>query len=259
MDLQFPLTAIAVDDDRHDLNITKEVLNNCSFIKLVACFSDTGAALDYIKNHRIDIVFLDIVIGDENGIDFAITFRDRPLLVVFVTNHTEFAVQAFEVCAIDYILKPITINAVENTLGHLRRRLNIIDTVIQRAKLDELASHYTHPGEPPQRLFVNFVGETKILQMADIMYFTTTNRYTTICMRNGQKHISSKNIKFYEELIGKHVDFIRVHRSTILNKKFADKIITNTKENIYNVQMANGDILEVSRLRKDEVFALLLL
>jgi two-component system LytT family response regulator len=254
MSLNFPLRAIAVDDEPGELRMITDVLSECPFVDLHATFSNPTDAFAYIEHHPIDIAFLDIMMGEESGISFAARLRDFPLLVVFVTSHLEFATEAFEVCAVDYIVKPVTLGAVEKALGHLRHRMVIANAVVRRSQLEDLTQRYNSPEEPLRRIYVYHKGETRVIQLADVMYITTNDRLTNIYVRQGEVYSSGKNIKIYDTLTAHNSDFIRIHRSSIVNKNFVDKIISVSKDNVYQLGMTNGEILEVSRLKREEVF-----
>ena len=99
------ITCIAIDDEPLALKIIEEYCSKISFLQLIQTFSDTDAALAYLKDNKVDALFLDIQMPDITGIDLYKSLVNKPL-VVFTTAYKNFAVEGFNIDAVDYLLKP---------------------------------------------------------------------------------------------------------------------------------------------------------
>ena len=99
------ITCIAIDDEPLALKIIEEYCSKISFLQLIQTFSDTDAAIAYLKDNKVDALFLDIQMPDITGIDLYKNLANKPL-VVFTTAYKDFAVEGFNADAGDYLLKP---------------------------------------------------------------------------------------------------------------------------------------------------------
>jgi two-component system LytT family response regulator len=123
----------------------------------------------------------------------------------------------------------------------------------QVEQIAELQERYEQPSKVPRRIFVNIVGQTRIIRLDEVLYFMANANYTIIVMKDGSRLTTSKTIKKYDEAITGHPDFLRIHRSYIVNKNSVSSIIKKGKQHRFFVEMVNSDRLEVSYVRKDEI------
>jgi two-component system LytT family response regulator len=112
------LKVIIIDDEKAMHLIMRRMLAKVAQIEIVGSFQETTAAFTYLVNHDVDLIFLDISMPGENGLEFAKRLRNRGSLIklVFVTSYKEYASSAFEVYAYDYIVKPVKQDRLNNTL-----------------------------------------------------------------------------------------------------------------------------------------------
>ncbi|HLT64755.1 MAG TPA: response regulator, partial [Flavobacterium sp.] len=111
------IKAIAIDDEPLALTIIEHLCKTASNLSLLQTFTDQDEAIDYLSKHSIDILFLDIQMPQKNGIDFykSLPIEKKPA-VIFTTAYQEYAIDGFEVNAIDYLLKPIDQNRFEKAI-----------------------------------------------------------------------------------------------------------------------------------------------
>ena len=116
---------IVVDDEKSMLLIMKKMLAKIPDIEVVGCFQRTGEAYKFIKKNKVDLVLVDINMPDESGLDFVrrVTSEAEDITVSFLTAHKEYALEAFEVYAFDYIVKPITQARLENSIQRAKQRI----------------------------------------------------------------------------------------------------------------------------------------
>ncbi len=119
------MKAIILDDERSMLLILKKMLSQIPGVEIVGSFQSTAEAEKYIKENKVNLAFVDISMPEENGIDFARRImKEMPeLAIIFLTAHKEYALEAFEVHAYDYIVKPISQIRLENSVQRVRQRL----------------------------------------------------------------------------------------------------------------------------------------
>jgi len=120
------LKVIIIDDEKSMHLIMKRMLSIEDEIEIVGSFLETASAFTYLMNHEVDLIFADISMPRENGLDFAKRLRasGRQMRLVFVTSHKEFASSAFEVYAYDFIVKPIERVRLHKTLQRVLSEKN---------------------------------------------------------------------------------------------------------------------------------------
>ncbi len=118
------LRTILVDDEELSIKRLKKILTECSGIQICNTFSNSLEAYEYIKKNKVDVAFLDISMPDIDGMTFADMLRDTDsnIDVVFITGYDEYAVKAFELNALDYLLKPVTCERLQKTLDKIRKK-----------------------------------------------------------------------------------------------------------------------------------------
>ncbi|WP_162903277.1 LytR/AlgR family response regulator transcription factor [Taibaiella koreensis] len=245
------LKTIYVEDDPAYSKMLQEALAATEQFAFLGDFRTAEEGLAYLQHNEIDLAFIDIELGGaQNGLWLAEQIRDMPLAVVFLTSHTNYAIQAFEACAIDYLVKPVSAGDIAGMMERIRIKHAV---PLFSEQIEELHYNYMADQAVPKRIFLSMVGEMIVVQLSDVLYFTSVNRYTNIQMADGAKHLSSKHLKVYIESLSGNTDFVRIHRSSIVNKNYVRSVIRDSKLNQYYVVMANNQKLEMSALKKKEI------
>lgn len=245
------LKTIYVEDNPAYSRMLQDALAVSGQFEFLGDFPTAEQGLEYLQHHEADLVFIDIELaGAQNGLWLAREIRELPLAVVFLTSHTSYAVQAFEACAVDYLVKPVSAADIAGMMERLRTRRSVPFFSEQVA---ELHDNYLAEQAVPRRIFLSMVGEMVVVQLSDVLYFTSVDRYTSIYMADGTKHISSKHLKIYIASLAGNTDFVRIHRSSVVNKNYVRSIVRDSKLNQYYAVMANGQRLELSALKKKEI------
>src|SRR3989339_862098 len=193
------LRAIIVDDELHGRENLKKIIENyCHEIEILACADSVVSAKDMVNVYKPDVVFLDINMPVLDGFDFLEEYDERNFLVVFVTAHNEFGIKAVKAGAADYVLKPINIKELKQTVKKLLMIKNNkikIETVHETEKLVIPASH-----------------GFDVLVIDDIIRFEAEGSYTKVIFKDGKHTIVSRTLKDFEETVpeGK---FFRSHKS----------------------------------------------
>lgn len=194
------MIAIAIDDEPIALDIIKSHASKVPFITLQETFTDAFAAITYLQQHKIDLIFLDIKMPDISGIDF-LKSLSKPPMVVFTTAYTEHAVQSFELDAVDYLLKPFSLSRFLKACNKAHELFNL-----RSEKQETKSSH----------IFIKDGYEQVKVELDEILYIEASGNYTQIQLKN--KLLSSRiTINDLADSLPK-TDFIRCHRAFIVAK-----------------------------------------
>jgi two-component system LytT family response regulator len=224
-------------------------------------------ALDLIRKHAPDLVFLDIQMPGMDGFDVLRALDPDSLpAIVFVTACDEFAIKAFEANAVDYILKPIENERLADALGRVRNRQSARRARRDRQSLLKLVSEIA--GEPigsveaigdkdlerlkkkPARLAIRDAGKTTWLDQEDIEWIDAAGDYMCVHAR-GQTHIMRKTMKQLENELDPNL-LQRVHRSAIVNVKQVREMQSHINGE-YFLTLKCGHTLKLSRTYKDKL------
>lgn len=187
-----PLTAIAIDDEPKALDVIKLHAAKVSFLELKEVFTDAFDAIAYLQTNRIDLFFLDIKMPDISGIE-VVKCLPRVPMVIFTTAYSEFAVQGFELDAVDYLLKPFS----------LARFL--------KACTKALDIHTLRSGSATDFLFVKTGYEDEKVWLDDILYIEAEGNYLSLVLTN-RKLLSRQTMTELVQNLPPD-QFVRVHRS----------------------------------------------
>lgn len=231
------IKAILIDDEALARDIVKHYLKAFPEIEVVAECSDGFEGLKSIAQHQPDLIFLDIQMPKISGFEMLELVENRPS-VIFTTAFDEYAIKAFEVNAVDYLLKPIEQGRFEQAMQKLPSKLAKGD---ESQELLETAS--LSPAQN-NRVVVKNAGVIKIIPVEAIHYLEADDDYVKLSTTEGNFH-KNKTMSFFEQTLDA-AQFIRIHRSYIINLAQVTKIELKEKEN-YVVLLKSGIWLPVSK------------
>ncbi|MEB2780002.1 LytTR family DNA-binding domain-containing protein [Algoriphagus sp. C2-6-M1] len=195
------IQAIAIDDENMALEVIKAHASKVPFLDLVQVFTDGVVGLEYIKSNSVDLVFLDINMPDISGVELA-ALLPKETQVIFTTAYSDYAVQGFELDALDYLLKPFS----------LVRFLKACQKAQEWLELQ--------PSNEPQFIYVKTnEGQFKV-RFDELMCCEATGNYVTFHLRN-EKLLSRITLAEIEKELPSF--FLKTHRSYIVNMKLVDK------------------------------------
>ena len=243
------IRAIIVDDELKARNVLNVILTeNFADVEVLELVEDVPAAVKSIHKHKPDVVFLDIEMPGYNGFQLLDFFETIDFKIIFTTAYSEYAIQAFQVSAIDYLLKPIQIEQLENALLKLQNR----DEVQNQELLENLKINIQGGGI--KRIALPTSGGVVFIKTEDIVYLKADGSYTHFILDGGKKIMVSKKIKEYEAALTADLQFYRPHRSYIVN---ASRITAYIKADGGSVTLDNGDSIPISRDSKEEFMGFL--
>ncbi|HUQ29548.1 MAG TPA: LytTR family DNA-binding domain-containing protein [Usitatibacter sp.] len=192
-------------------------------LEIVAQCEDGAAALDAIDTHHPDVAFLDIRMPGITGLEVAAAAAEASprTQVVFVTAYNQYAIDAFDRGAVDYLLKPIAPDRMAATVERVKTRIasGRSDSVSLAAVVEQLRARLPAEAraEPLQWITANVGKETRLIMVDDVAYFQADNKYTVVMTAEGEALIR-KPIRELLDLLDP-ARFKQIHRSTIVNLK----------------------------------------
>ncbi len=202
------IRSVVVDDVDMMRATLKKVLDNFPNIEIVGEASDYESAREVINETQPDLVFLDIDLNGLTSIDLLNEITCNPK-IIFITSHPDFAIKAFEINAVDYIMKPISSERLKKA----------IDRVTELNEEQQVSSTFEESEDrfkPDQIILLNFDSKLNFIKIRDINYIEAFGNYTKVFMNDGKLSITYNSIKNWDNRLPEDV-FIQIHRSTIVN------------------------------------------
>lgn len=245
-----PIRVLLSDDETLARERLRSLLEEETDLEIVAECGDGKSAIATIERERPDLVFLDIQMPEVDGFGVVQELLDAMPLTIFVTAYDRYAMKAFEVHALDYLLKPVGRErlkaAVDRARGQLQRPP---DGTFQRRVL-ELLGDMEARQQAPERIVIKADGEIVCLKPNEIDWAESAGNY--VCLHvGGATHILRETITALESRLGPR-QFMRVHRSTLVN---VDRIKT-LKPSLYgdySILLRDGTKLTLSRGFRENV------
>ncbi|RYE24569.1 MAG: response regulator transcription factor [Sphingobacteriales bacterium] len=192
------ITAIAIDDEPLAINVIRSFCERTDLVDLKQVFTGTGEAMAYLQNNKVDLLFLDIQMPGMSGIDF---YRNIPqqTMVIFTTAYSQYAVEGFDLSAIDYLLKPF----------EYQRFLQ----AVQKAK-----EYYEYNNGTQSQPYLFIKADYSVLKIAlsDILYIEGLDNYLKIHLQNAKPIVARMSMKNMMEKLPEK-EFVRAHRSYIVS------------------------------------------
>lgn len=243
------LKAIIIDDEEGARFTLSTLLEEyCPNISIIAQCSNVPEGVLAINKHTPDIVFLDIEMPEYNGFELVEFFKIVDFEIIFVTAYSQYAIRAFEVSAVDYLLKPVEIEQLQAAVekaSQKRSQANIMQ------RLDLMKSTYN--GDEIKKIALPMSDGLMFVDVAEIILFEADRAYTHVFLKNGSKITVSKPMRTFEDILENRQFIFRPHRSHLININYIKKYVRGDGM----IFMDNGVALPVSRERKQEFEALL--
>ena len=231
-----PITAIIIDDERLARNELKKLLEQHTEIQIIDEASGVDEGVEKIELARPDLIFLDIQMPGKTGFDLLGELEKAPK-VIFTTAFDEFALKAFEVNALDYLLKPIDPNRLSDAIQKLQTEI-----ALEQASL--LGSSTRGPLTEADQVFVKDGEKCWFVKLAEIRLFESVGNYAKVYFST-HKPLILKSLNALEDRLDEHV-FFRANRKHIINLHWIEKI-----EPYFNggllVELKGGEKIEISR------------
>jgi two-component system LytT family response regulator len=251
------IRAFVVDDEPLAVRRLKRMLDETGRVEVAGSSTDPVDALAALAETKVDVLFLDIQMPGMTGFEMLHMMDPQPL-VVFTTAFDQYALKAFEVNSIDYLLKPIEERHLARALDKIERwRASAAPPPDWKTLLAQLAGALKQPGaslapEYPERIASRLGDRTHILDLAKVTHFFAQEKLT-FAATEGKNHVVDHTVSDLEQKLDPHY-FFRIHRSTLLNLAwvkeldawFGGRVLVRLKD-------AKGTELQVARERVQEL------
>ena len=234
------INALIVDDEKGVRELLILLIEkHCKNINIIGEAGDVDTAYNEIKNKKPELVFLDVQMPKGDGFSLLNKFSERTFDVIFTTSYGEYAIWAFKADAVDYILKPYDIIELQKAVKKVIDKRILLNYV-----------------KPKEDIYINVHNKDQVqsINAKDVVSLEAQNNYTLITKADGQKHLISKVLNDFEELLRSGKSFVRIHRSILINSSY---IKTYSKISPFTITMINETKFEVSRRKRTEVLDIL--
>lgn len=233
---------IAIDDEPLALDLIRDYTERIPFLSLEGLFESGMEVLDWLQNHQVDLIFLDIMMPDITGIQFMEVLHNRPL-VVFTTAYDQYALKGFELDVVDYLLKPISFDRFLKAVLKVQDRLQAEKTgTIQSPSQGVIQS-----GDR-EYIFIRTEGHLKKIDLKSICYIEGMKDYLSIHTGEG-RIMTLMNFRDMLDLLPEE-RFIRIHRSFIIHVDFIDRVESR-------VVIVKNKRIPISKAYRDGFYALI--
>lgn len=203
--------AIIIDDEEMARVLLNGMLAEyCPEIQVTELCQDLPSGVKAIRKHKPDIVFLDIEMPGHSGLELLDFFDENEVefSIIFVTAYNRYAIQAFKLSAVDYILKPIEADDLMNAVALFKKNNT-------RKNYSLLKNNLTV--SQPKKMRINTVNSVSFVTLDDILFFQADGAYTKVILKEGKIIVASKGLKYFENVLSGNTDFFRCHKSFIVN------------------------------------------
>ncbi len=245
------LKVLIIDDEKRAREgLFSQLESKSDQIELVGEASSVQEGLQRIRQLEPDLVFLDVEMGDGTGFDLLKEIGSPDFQLVFVTAFDQYAIQAIKFSALDYLLKPIDPDELSA----------VVDKAFERAlsggaggNVNDIKNFIRNEGinNPNDRkIGIKCLDSIKYLPISELSHFSADGSYTKIFMKDGKAILASKMLKHFVEMLEGYTQFVRIHRSTLINIKFVEEFQYSEGG---SVLMTNGLKVYPSEDRKKEL------
>ena len=239
------IRVLIVDDDQHAIQLLKSYLKAYAYIEVVGTCNHGEAAMDFMRNHPVDLLFLDIEMDGINGLQLAKHLQSiyPEIMIIFVTGHAGFALKGYESHPVDFLTKPVNVLRLEKALNRVKEL---------KSSTPVAAKDTNH------KIGMKVDGGIHIVHVHNIIYIQKKGRKILIHCRNGEVLHSNDTMKNLETIFSAY-DFYRPHQSFIVPLEQIKAIFPDAYSRSYSIQLTDDPtLIPLSRDKYQELKDLLL-
>nr|WP_321414833.1 LytTR family DNA-binding domain-containing protein [uncultured Allomuricauda sp.] len=241
------LKAVIIEDEKHSRETLKSMLEEfCKEVQVIAMAGSVEEAVKVLSIYSPDIVFLDIELQSGVGFDVLNQIKDPNFEVVFTTAFEKYAIKAIKFSSLDYLLKPIDLDELQQAVEKARNRM---DTNVYREQLDTLMQSISRGKVRPEKICLATTAGMEFIAIDDIVACKADGSYTCFTLEDETMFLVSKHLKEYEMLLSEH-NFMRVHNSFLINLKKVKKYV---KSDGGHLIMSNDMQVNISPRKRDDL------
>ena len=244
------IKAIIVDDEENNrASLSHLIKIHTPHVEIVAFCASAQEAREAIVKHKPNLLFLDIKMPQENGFELLDSLEHINFEVIFTTAFDEYGVRAVKASALDYLLKPIKIAEL---IKAVQKAWTVIGRKYDNARMEHLIQNLKEEN-PNKTIALSLTDSIEFVEIKSILRCESDDNYTTFHLKNNQKHLVSKTLKEFDELLSPS-GFLRVHQSHLINLSEVKSFVK--KEGGYILMKDNSQI-PISRQRRESVLQIL--
>jgi len=244
-------SAVIIDDESRVRETIQHMLKAyCPNINVIGQANSVETGYHLIQNLNPEVVFLDIKMPDGTGFDLLKRFKNLPFHFIIITAHEEYAIQAFKVSALDYILKPIDPTDLTTAVSKLTKVINTEETNL---KFDALLANFENNKDSTKKIVLKTQDNVFVIDIQDIVRCESLNNYTLFHLVDKTTILVSKTLKEYEDMLSP-LSFIRCHQTHLVNPSYITKYIKHPN---LSLLMVDGFSVPVSVRKKMTIESLL--
>ncbi len=209
MNIKRTLKTLIVDDERLARKALHSLLDETGMVEVIGEADSVASAMAVISVQKPDLIFLDIQMPGQSGFDLISKLNYSPN-IIFVTAYDEYALRAFEVNALDYLVKPVTPARLVDAISRVHEEPQMLKIPEKTLSLDD-------------RLFLQFSSNYIFLKIDQIVVITSSGDYSEVRTKDGKHGLTNKSMLEWEKRLPENT-FIRIHRSFIINLNFVEKV-----------------------------------
>lgn len=237
------LRAILIDDEESSLSsLEQKIRNHCPEVSIIDTCNSAKAGLQSLESLHPDLLFLDIEMPIMNGFTLLQKLNYRSFQVIFVTAYDHYAIKAIKYSALDYLVKPVEVNELRTAVQRASRIKN--DTPNRRLEL--LVDNILNERRKYKKIAINSPEGLRFIEIDTIKFLEASSNYTFLCLADEKKHLSSRSLKDFEEMLPADT-FLRIHNSYIINKNYVERYIRGEGG---TVVLEGNVMLDISKRRK---------
>ncbi|RMB60942.1 DNA-binding response regulator [Dokdonia sinensis] len=243
------LSAVLVDDEPNNIELLSHFLKKyCPRVEVIGQADTKEDAIAIIPQLEPDLLFMDIVLDEGTGFDVLESIDTTNMQIIFVTAFDEFAIKAFKYNAVDFVLKPVEIEALILAVNHAAERVEN-NQFIEEKRLSALVEAMTTEKLNQDFIAIPTVNKIEFIKTNTITYCRSDGKYTEFHLKDKRKVVSSKNLGEYEQLLDDKV-FFRIHNSYIVNLNYVQNI--NKSAGNY-VELGDHISLPIAKRRQESL------
>lgn len=237
------MRCIAIDDEPLALRQVSGYIAKIPFLELVATFRSAVSAQEWLKENETDLIFVDINMPDMTGVEF-VQSLDAKAMVIFTTAYAEYAIEGFKLSAIDYLLKPFSLNDITRAS---EKALSLYELLQLQEQQNSENQQEDDPVEGSEEgvLSVHADRKTHLVKISNIVYLESAGEYVRLHLADGTKLVTLFRLKNMESEL-QSSQFMRVHRSYIIN---LHHISGYTKGKVF---LSNDDYVPIGENYKEQ-------
>jgi two-component system LytT family response regulator len=239
------MKAIIVDDSPQARKLLRLMVQELApEISIIAECGTANEALPQILNIKPEILFLDIEMPGKTGLELAYEINQKNIdcAIIFTTAYNQYAINAFRLAALDYLLKPIQEDHLLEAINKAKERNSLEET---RLKLEAFSKN--NKNEQAEVLCVPVQSGFEYIPLKEILYLEADGSYVHIICSNEKPKLVAKNLKYFENVLVDCPNFVRTHRSFLVNMT---EVVAYTKANGGGLVLNSTKVIPISRERK---------